>query len=151
MSGERTADAIYGKSLKQAGRPYVEMLRDWVACGRLADPYKELLVKESKFIDRGFWRWTIQTSIGKDGTRYVSIFFRFWNNESECQRSCEMVRYLLDHQYGTKQVCRHRGLWGVVYLTEPGQLETQDLTRWKISERHPRMWDRSDARSNMRQ
>ena len=53
MSGDPTAGAIYGKLLKQAGRPYVEMLRDWVACGRLADPYEELLVKESKFIDRG--------------------------------------------------------------------------------------------------
>ncbi|KAF8908113.1 gamma-tubulin complex, DGRIP84/SPC97 component [Gymnopilus junonius] len=53
MSGDPTATAIYGKLLKQAGRPYVEMLRDWVSNGHLADPYEELLVKESKFIDRG--------------------------------------------------------------------------------------------------
>ncbi|KDR70247.1 hypothetical protein GALMADRAFT_255134 [Galerina marginata CBS 339.88] len=53
MSGDPTAGAIYGKLLKQAGKPYVEMLRDWVASGRLVDPYEELLVKESKFIDRG--------------------------------------------------------------------------------------------------
>ncbi|KAF9561696.1 hypothetical protein CPC08DRAFT_749834 [Agrocybe pediades] len=53
MSGDPTASTIYGKLLKSAGKPYVEMLRDWVASGRLADPYEELLVKESKFIDRG--------------------------------------------------------------------------------------------------
>ncbi|KAJ3504839.1 hypothetical protein NLJ89_g7730 [Agrocybe chaxingu] len=53
MSGDPTAAAIYGKLLKMAGQPYVEMLRDWVASGRLRDPYEELLVKESKFIDRG--------------------------------------------------------------------------------------------------
>ncbi|KAF8191280.1 gamma-tubulin complex, DGRIP84/SPC97 component [Pholiota molesta] len=53
MSGDPTASMIYGKLLKKAGKPYVEMLRDWVASGRLMDPYEELLVKESKFIDRG--------------------------------------------------------------------------------------------------
>jgi len=53
MSGDPTASAIYGKLLKQSGKPYVEMLRDWVSSGRLVDPYEELLVKESKFIDRG--------------------------------------------------------------------------------------------------
>jgi len=53
MSGDPTASAIYGKLLKQAGKPYVHMLRNWVASGRLLDPYEELLVKESKFIDRG--------------------------------------------------------------------------------------------------
>ncbi|KAF8960629.1 Spc98 family-domain-containing protein [Flammula alnicola] len=53
MSGDPTAGAIYGKLLKKAGKPYVEMLRDWVASGRLMDPYEELLVKESKFINRG--------------------------------------------------------------------------------------------------
>jgi len=74
MSGDPTAGAIYGKLLKQAGRPYVEMLKDWVACGRLADPYEELLVKESKFIDRGilemdytdeYWerRYTVRVNI----------------------------------------------------------------------------------------
>ncbi|KAF8154706.1 Spc98 family-domain-containing protein [Crassisporium funariophilum] len=53
MSGDPTAGKVYGKLLKAAGKPYVEMLRAWVATGRLMDPYEELLVKESKFIDRG--------------------------------------------------------------------------------------------------
>jgi len=53
MSGDPTASMIYGKLLKQGSRPYLQMLRDWVSNGRLVDPYEELLVKESKFIDRG--------------------------------------------------------------------------------------------------
>ncbi|PPR05252.1 hypothetical protein CVT24_008278, partial [Panaeolus cyanescens] len=53
MSGDPTASAVYGKLLRKAGRPYVEILRDWVGCGRLHDPYEEVMVKESKFIDRG--------------------------------------------------------------------------------------------------
>ena len=53
MSGDPTATKVYGKLLTEAGKPYVEMLRAWVATGRLMDPHEELLVKESKFIDRG--------------------------------------------------------------------------------------------------
>ena len=53
MSGDPTATNVYGKLLTAAGKPYVDMLRAWVATGRLMDPYEELLVKESKFIDRG--------------------------------------------------------------------------------------------------
>lgn len=53
MSGDPTASLIYGKLLKQGSKPYIQMLRDWVLNGRLVDPYEELLVKESKFIDRG--------------------------------------------------------------------------------------------------
>ncbi|KAF5354034.1 hypothetical protein D9756_007180 [Leucocoprinus leucothites] len=53
MSGDPTASTIYGTLLKAAGKPYVDMVRDWVSTGKLVDPYEELLVKESKFIDRG--------------------------------------------------------------------------------------------------
>jgi gamma-tubulin complex component 2 len=53
MSGDPTATAIYGRLLKAAGRPYVGMIQDWVTTGKLVDPYEELLVKESKFINRG--------------------------------------------------------------------------------------------------
>ena len=53
MSGDPTATTVYGKLLTAAGKPYVKMLRAWVATGRLMDPHEELLVKESKFIDRG--------------------------------------------------------------------------------------------------
>ncbi|KAH9475975.1 Spindle pole body component alp4 [Psilocybe cubensis] len=53
MSGDPTACEIYGKLLREAEKPYVEMIRDWVSCGRLVDKYEEMMVKESKFIDRG--------------------------------------------------------------------------------------------------
>lgn len=52
MSGDPTASVIYGKLLKQAGKPYIQMLRDWVSSGRLSDPHEELLVKEHRFINR---------------------------------------------------------------------------------------------------
>ncbi|TEB29698.1 hypothetical protein FA13DRAFT_1734494 [Coprinellus micaceus] len=53
MAGDPTAHTIYKTLLRAAARPYVEMLRRWVTTGKLVDPYEELLVKESKFIDRG--------------------------------------------------------------------------------------------------
>ncbi|KAH6904213.1 gamma-tubulin complex component 2 [Coprinopsis sp. MPI-PUGE-AT-0042] len=53
MAGDPTAHAIYSSLLRAAGKPYVEMLTTWVTTGNLVDPYEELLVKESKFIDRG--------------------------------------------------------------------------------------------------
>ncbi|KAF7305147.1 Spindle pole body component [Mycena kentingensis (nom. inval.)] len=53
MSGDPTAKTIYGTLLRDAGAPYVSMLRIWIMAGRLVDPYEELLVKESKFINRG--------------------------------------------------------------------------------------------------
>ncbi|EFI26669.1 gamma-tubulin complex component 2 [Coprinopsis cinerea okayama7 len=53
MAGDPTAHTIYKSLLRAAAKPYVEMLRTWVTTGKLVDPYEELLVKESKFIDRG--------------------------------------------------------------------------------------------------
>jgi len=53
MSGDPTARALYGTLLKAAGVPYVAMLKVWITTGRLVDPYEELCVKESKFINRG--------------------------------------------------------------------------------------------------
>ncbi|KAJ7063541.1 gamma-tubulin complex, DGRIP84/SPC97 component [Mycena amicta] len=53
MSGDPTAKTLYETLLRAAGAPYVSMLRIWIMAGRLVDPYEELLVKESKFINRG--------------------------------------------------------------------------------------------------
>ncbi|KAK7035772.1 spindle pole body component [Favolaschia claudopus] len=53
MSGDPTAKTLYSTLLRAAGTPYVAMLRVWIMTGRLVDPYEELLVKESKFINRG--------------------------------------------------------------------------------------------------
>ncbi|KAJ3982332.1 Spc98 family-domain-containing protein [Lentinula detonsa] len=66
MSGDPTANMVYATLLREAGTPYVSMLKEWVMTGRLIDPYKELMVKESKFINRGilemdytdgYWEW----------------------------------------------------------------------------------------------
>ncbi|EMD32453.1 hypothetical protein CERSUDRAFT_143920 [Gelatoporia subvermispora B] len=53
MSGDPAARKLYGTLWRAAGRPYVEMVQAWIRTGRLIDPYEELCVKESKFIDRG--------------------------------------------------------------------------------------------------
>jgi gamma-tubulin complex component 2 len=53
MSGDPTAKSLYGTLLRAAGVPYVAMLKVWTTTGRLVDPYEELCVKESKFINRG--------------------------------------------------------------------------------------------------
>ncbi|KAJ8514359.1 hypothetical protein ONZ45_g8077 [Pleurotus djamor] len=53
MSGDPTALSLYGTLLHAAGKPYIAMLQVWVTTGRLSDPYEELLVKESRFINRG--------------------------------------------------------------------------------------------------
>ncbi|KAF9465883.1 Spc98 family-domain-containing protein [Collybia nuda] len=53
MSGDPTANTLYGSLLRSAGVPYVAMLKVWITTGRLVDPYEELLLKESKFINRG--------------------------------------------------------------------------------------------------
>ena len=52
-SGDPTAHTLYSSLLHSAGAPYVAMLRVWTTTGRLVDPYEELCVKESKFINRG--------------------------------------------------------------------------------------------------
>lgn len=53
MSGDPAAKQLYGVLMQAAGKPYVEMVRLWIRTGKLVDPYEELCVKESKFIDRG--------------------------------------------------------------------------------------------------
>ncbi|KAI0764704.1 Spc98 family-domain-containing protein [Fomes fomentarius] len=53
MSGDPAARQLYGALLRDAGKPYVEMVQAWIRTGKLVDPYEELLVKESKFINRG--------------------------------------------------------------------------------------------------
>ncbi|OBZ77453.1 Spindle pole body component alp4 [Grifola frondosa] len=53
MSGDPAARELYSALLRAAGKPYVEMVQAWITTGRLVDPYEELCVKESKFIDRG--------------------------------------------------------------------------------------------------
>ncbi|KIL66430.1 hypothetical protein M378DRAFT_10123 [Amanita muscaria Koide BX008] len=53
MSGDPTASKLHGALLNAAGKPYANMLRQWIMTGKLVDPYEELWMKESKFINRG--------------------------------------------------------------------------------------------------
>lgn len=53
MSGDPAAKKLYGVLMLAAGKPYVQMVQLWIRTGKLVDPYEELCVKESKFIDRG--------------------------------------------------------------------------------------------------
>ncbi|KDQ10708.1 hypothetical protein BOTBODRAFT_36026 [Botryobasidium botryosum FD-172 SS1] len=52
-SGDPTAHQLYRKLLRDASRPYTQMLTRWIKMGHLSDPYDEFMVKESKFINRG--------------------------------------------------------------------------------------------------
>jgi len=74
MSGDPTAKTLYETLLRAAGVPYISMLKVWTTTGRLVDPYEELCVKESKFINRGmlemdytdeYWerRYTVSTCL----------------------------------------------------------------------------------------
>ena len=53
MSGDPAAKELYGALMQAAGQPYVDMVQVWIRTGKLVDPYEELCIKESKFIDRG--------------------------------------------------------------------------------------------------
>ena len=53
MSGDPAVKRLYSVLMQAAGRPYVDMVQLWIRTGKLLDPYEELCVKESKFIDRG--------------------------------------------------------------------------------------------------
>jgi gamma-tubulin complex component 2 len=72
MSGDPTARTLYSSLLKDAGIPYVSMIKMWITTGRLVDPHEELLVKENKYLNRGildmdytdeYWdrRYTVMT------------------------------------------------------------------------------------------
>ncbi|KAJ7581207.1 gamma-tubulin complex, DGRIP84/SPC97 component [Mycena floridula] len=80
MSGDPTANTLYGTLLKDAGKPYVDMVKQWISTGTLNDVYEELMVKESKFINRGilemdytdeYWerRYTLRDGSTSSGTK----------------------------------------------------------------------------------
>lgn len=73
MSGDPTAYKLYGTLLKAAGKPFAGLVERWIRTGLLRDPYEELMVKESKFINKGtlemdytdeYWerRYTVSTT-----------------------------------------------------------------------------------------
>ncbi|KAF8342595.1 Spc98 family-domain-containing protein [Cantharellus anzutake] len=52
-SGDPTAFQVYRTLLHRCSLPYTQMIRTWSTTGFLRDPYDELMVKESKSINRG--------------------------------------------------------------------------------------------------
>ena len=108
MSGDPAARALYGALMRAAGKPYVEMVQMWIRTGKLVDPYEELCIKESKFIDRGtldvdytdeYWerRYTVCRRHPRVHCAHVLTHF--------C--SCETVRPQADRRNDTKPVCHH--------------------------------------------
>lgn len=115
MSGDPTATKVYTKLLTAAGRPYVEMIRAWVATGRLMDPHEELLVKESKFIDRGILEMDYTDEYWE--RRYtVTIYSIFLRADVDSCLSYAMGQYPLGLQNDIKLEYHHLGLWVVDYL-----------------------------------
>jgi gamma-tubulin complex component 2 len=116
MSGDPTAHALYSTLLCAAGAPYVAMLRVWTSTGRLVDPYEELCVKESKFINRGilemdytdeYWerRYTVRSE------QYLSRGSRL-----NLKVSCVMVLLCLRLRNATKLASRCQDQWVADYL-----------------------------------
>jgi gamma-tubulin complex component 2 len=106
----------------------VEILRDWVSSGRLVDPYEELLVKESKFIDRGILDMDYVDEYWK--RRYTVMEF------SLC--SFVMDQYLLDHRNDTRWVFHHLDQRRL-HSPPSRKLETQYSSGWKVPECNSRM------------
>ena len=52
MSGDPGALALHKALIRAAGRPYAEMLVNWIRHGKLNDPYEEMCVKEGKYISK---------------------------------------------------------------------------------------------------
>ncbi|KIY52188.1 hypothetical protein FISHEDRAFT_63932 [Fistulina hepatica ATCC 64428] len=85
MSGDPIATLVYSTLLRDASKPYITMLELWIRTGRLADPYNELLVKESKFIDRGildvdytdeYWerRYTVRLKASLSAQNNIQVY-----------------------------------------------------------------------------
>jgi gamma-tubulin complex component 2 len=80
MSGDPTAYQLYRKLLRTASLPYAQMLQRWIRTGYLKDPYEELMVKESKFINRGTLEmdytdeyWERRYTVGSAVRRYLGL------------------------------------------------------------------------------
>lgn len=78
FASDPTASEVYRNLLHRASLPYCQMLKRWTTTGHLKDPYEEIMVKETKSINRGmlemdfideYWekRYTVGfTSTSKD-------------------------------------------------------------------------------------
>jgi gamma-tubulin complex component 2 len=144
MSGDPTAYTLYGKLLKAAGKPYSGLVERWIRTGSLKDPYEELMIKESKFINRGtlemdytdeYWerRYTVSS--------YIDFSWRH-ADRALVKRRLESVG-----PFETTSIwCSpsKNGWWSItrrcMYTAIYRELETQDPPCGQISQRHSRMW-----------
>lgn len=78
MSGDPTAHTLYGTMLNDAGKPYVDMLGKWITTGTLIDVYEELLVRESKFINRGILEVDYTDEYWERRYTVRSLLFAVW-------------------------------------------------------------------------
>jgi gamma-tubulin complex component 2 len=105
MSGDPTANTLYSTLLRAAGTPYVAMLRVWIMTGRLVDPYEELLVKESKFINRGILEMDYTDEYWE--RRYTVCMLPSFSSRTFYNpgNSCAMARLWPHPQNDGKPVC----------------------------------------------
>jgi gamma-tubulin complex component 2 len=142
MAGDPTAHAIYSSLLRAAGKPYVEMLTTWVTTGNLVDPYEELLVKESKFIDRGilemdytdeYWerRYTVSICV---------LLVVILCSTTAASRWIDLFRVeTTSSGSASSKNPRREATWRGVHTSLARGLETQDPTGREISQRDTRM------------
>jgi gamma-tubulin complex component 2 len=52
LAGDPAARSLLGLLLREASRPYMNMLNDWLHKGMIRDPHAEFLIKEAKSIRR---------------------------------------------------------------------------------------------------
>lgn len=159
LSGDPTATVLYATLLKEAGRPYVGMLKTWITTGKLADPYEELMVKESRFINRGilesdytdeYWerRYTVREATCPcanfkhslaSGWVDTAVFQPWKAPEWFIRQSWCLGRSPCSPPCSSWRPSAGRS----VHTPTSGILETQNPAGWKISQCDPRMRNRS--------
>lgn len=143
MGGDPAANALYRTLIRAAGKPYAQMLDVWMRTGKLVDPYEELCVKESKFIDKG--------TLEKDYTdeywerRYTVSSPGMGSNQALVHGLCVAKRW-----YGVTWDISRAQSWRAtstdtwrtstrrgVHSATSGAMETQGASFGQVSQRHP--------------
>jgi gamma-tubulin complex component 2 len=145
MSGDPTAHKLYSTLMRDAGKPYVSMLKVWVETGRLVDPYDELCVKESKFINRGILEmdytdeyWERRYTVSR---RLVSVFALLIGRL--VTRWFDVIR-AFETPPGRGTITKDTWwptAWRGMHTTSVGRVETQDTIGGEISECDQGVWD----------
>jgi len=98
LDGDAVASHVLGRLLDGAAVPYMKMLRHWMRCGTLNDPYEEFMIRKSSVVG-GSWEdsYSLAQTHILDGffssrKTVVEIFAtgRYWNAIRACQ---EIMRH----------------------------------------------------------